>query len=739
MKFKLRHKITGLVLVSTLLPVIAMLLLLWNMRGEALSSMGDELDSLSRQNTRQIALDIEQMCQITHDLTMGKLDLALQDGREMLAEHRPVRLDQAAPVDWKAKNQSSGETIRTSLPRLVLGELIIEKNSQFDTPTPIVDEVRRQTGATSTIFQRMNPAGDMLRVATNVRTPQDTRAIGTYIPATEPDGQSNEVVDSILAGREYRGFALVTGIPFVSVYEPLRDADGEIVGMFFVGIPLDSIDELRRQIMTTRVGKAGYVAILDTSGKDRGSYVISKDGQRDGENIWQARDSQGHPFVQEMIRLGGQLQAGQVGHVRYPWKNPDEPQTRWKVAAVRPFEPWDWLIVAGMYEDEYHAARNEFASATNALAFQAGLAGLLVLLIVVVGAIWLARRIVRPIGQITLVAQAVARGDLQAADEMIRSNAGNRAEDETGDLCRAISQMTSSLNALVGKVKQSSVRLLSTATQIAATSKQQEGTLSELGSSTTEIAASVKQITATSKDLVQTMGQVNEAATEAGQLADAGQGNLQEMQQQMRQLGGATESISGRLATINDKANNINSIVTTINKVADQTNLLSLNAAIEAEKAGEHGLGFSVVSREIRRLADQTAVATLDIEQMVQEMTSAVSGGVMEMETFSKAMDASIQRLEELMDHMRRIIDRVGELPPAFATVEEGMQSTSAGAGQINEAMGQLTQGTRETLDSLREFNQATDAMRQAVRDLGDEIARFRVEQGSAPSAEPKE
>ena len=94
----------------------------------------------------------------------------------------------------------------------------------------------------------------------------------------------------------------------------------------------------------------------------------------------------------------------------------------------------------------------------------------------------------------------------------------------------------------------------------------------------------------------------------------------------MRQVMDAAGSINAKLAVLNEKAGNINQVVTTITKVADQTNLLSLNAAIEAEKAGEYGRGFAVVATEIRRLADQTAVATYDIEQMVKEIQSAVFG-----------------------------------------------------------------------------------------------------------------
>src|SRR4029077_20791792 len=125
---------------------------------------------------------------------------------------------------------------------------------------------------------------------------------------------------------------------------------------------------------------------------------------------------------------------------------------------------------------------------------------------------------------------------------------------------------------------------------------------------------------ATSRELVKTMNEVNHVSEQTASLAGSGQASIGRMESNMRQIMEASSSISAKLAVLNEKTANINSVITTITKVADQTNLLSLNAAIEAEKAGEYGLGFAVVAMEIRRLADQTAVATYDIEKMVKEM-----------------------------------------------------------------------------------------------------------------------
>src|SRR6185295_5496342 len=142
------------------------------------------------------------------------------------------------------------------------------------------------------------------------------------------------------------------------------------------------------------------------------------------------------------------------------------------------------------------------------------------------------------------------------------------------------------------------------------------------------------------------------------------QEGLNRMDGTMRQIIDASATISSKLGLLNEKASNISSVVTTINKIADQTNLLSLNAAIEAEKAGEHGRGFSVVATEIRRLADQTAVATFDIGKMVKEIQAAVIAGVAGMDVFSGQVRRAMADVQQIGAGMTQIIRQVQTLAP---------------------------------------------------------------------------
>jgi methyl-accepting chemotaxis protein WspA len=329
-------------------------------------------------------------------------------------------------------------------------------------------------------------------------------------------------------------------------------------------------------------------------------------------------------------------------------------------------------------------------------------------------------RIMGPINRTVAFAEAISEGDLTAEIQQTH-------EDEVGRLIAKLSDMAHNLNALIGQVQRSGIQVTSSATELSATSKQQEAVMRTQMESTNNVVQSVAEISNISEELVETMKKVAAMSEQTADYANSGQDNLAQMEEAMRHMESASKSISGKLEAINEKAANITSVVTTITKVADQTNLLSLNAAIEAEKAGEYGRGFTVVAREIRRLADQTAVATLDIDQMVKEMQSAVSAGVMEMDAFIAEVQRSAENVGQISTQLTRIIEQVKSLTPSFEGVNESMQFQSENAQQINTAMVSLSEEMQQTVESLQESFMAIEQLNDAARGLQDEVSRFKV------------
>ncbi|KMN10425.1 methyl-accepting chemotaxis protein [Pseudomonas helleri] len=332
----------------------------------------------------------------------------------------------------------------------------------------------------------------------------------------------------------------------------------------------------------------------------------------------------------------------------------------------------------------------------------------------------LLQAIMSPMQRIVSILETMRSGDLSSRLNLDR-------KDEFGAVETGFNDMMTELTALVSQAQRSSVQVTTSVTEIAATSKQQQATATETAATTTEIGATSREIAATSRDLVRTMTEVTSAADQASILAGSGQQGLARMEETMHSVMGAADLVNAKLAILNEKAGNINQVVVTIVKVADQTNLLSLNAAIEAEKAGEYGRGFAVVATEVRRLADQTAVATYDIEQMVREIQSAVSAGVMGMDKFSEEVRRGMAEVTQVGEQLSQIIHQVQALAPRVLMVNEGMQAQATGAEQINLALVQLGDASSQTVESLRQASFAIDELSQVAVGLRSGVSRFKV------------
>jgi methyl-accepting chemotaxis protein WspA len=341
-------------------------------------------------------------------------------------------------------------------------------------------------------------------------------------------------------------------------------------------------------------------------------------------------------------------------------------------------------------------------------------------------ALVIAASIVKPLSRMTQAMTRLAAGELDTTVPV------DGVQDEIAAMGRAVE--TFKANELARRELHAEIAhgAMSNTQQIAATAKEQQATASEVAATVTEIGATSKEISATSRELVRTVGEVATVAEHSAKLASSGQTGLSHMETTMRGVMDAAGAINAKLAVLNEKAGNINQVVVTITKVADQTNLLSLNAAIEAEKAGEYGRGFSVVATEIRRLADQTAVATYDIEQMVKEIQSAVAAGVMGMDKFSEEVRRGMHEVQQVSGQLSQIIQQVQTLAPRVEVVNEGMQAQATGAEQITQALAQLNEATQQTVESLRQQATAIDELNKVSVGLRSGVSRG---PGSGPGA----
>lgn len=458
---------------------------------------------------------------------------------------------------------------------------------------------------------------------------------------------------------------------------------------------------------------AGLIAAnRDTLNRLMSTYQTTIDTEDDRRNYEALRELSGRFFPAEDAALAGAATGGSNVDIRASIRNELEPQLSKVQAALKN------TVDFNQREADNSTRRIVSVVRTAELGLIVGF--LIAVALSILCGYLLFRAITVPLGKLLHIVEVMRQGDFSE-----RLNLERR--DEFSTLADGFNAMADDLTTLIGQVQKSSIQVNTSITEVAATSKEQQATASEIAATTTEIGATSKEISATSNELVRTMDEVSAVAEQTATLAGGGQAGLSRMEATMRHVMEAAGVINAKLAVLSEKAGNINQVVTTITKVADQTNLLSLNAAIEAEKAGQYGRGFAVVATEIRRLADQTAVSTYDIEQMVKDIQSAVAGGVMGMDKFSEEVRRGMLEVQQVGGQLSEIIQQVQGLVPRFEIANEGMQAQATGAGQISDALSQLSEAAQQTVESLQQSTLAIDELNLVSSGLRNSIARFKL------------
>jgi HAMP domain-containing protein len=424
----LRRKILVVALLPTALLVVAFLAVFATQRGRVTGMVESGMGGLAQESLARAARDLRTLCEATHQELWNQVPRSLRVMRDQQERLGPLGFSQET-VAWSAVNQLDRSVTKLVLPRLTLGDAWIGQNADPAKPSPLVDRVKDLVGAEATLFQRMNERGDMLRVATTVLDQRSGgRAIGTYIPAVDPDGNPNPVVSTVLRGEMYRGRARVVDHWHLSGYEPIRDAGGRVVGMLFVGLRQDALEGIRHGVAASRIGATGSMYVLGGTGNQRGRYLIPPRGVADGADGWETRDARGEPYVQRLVE-SAIAAGGRPAEVRL--RRPvDDRGARERVAAAAYFAPWDWVIVAELDREEAVAPLREVQTSLAGAFAVVALLGFALLVATIWAANRGARRLTAPLEAMALAAERIAQGD-------VRQEVTYRSRDEIGRLAEA--------------------------------------------------------------------------------------------------------------------------------------------------------------------------------------------------------------------------------------------------------------------------------------------------------------
>jgi methyl-accepting chemotaxis protein len=662
----------------------------------AASTAARECGDLSSRQLDDQVRNLLCLCDLTQEAQQQMVDVTLRTADKLLHTSGGLKTSKTETVTWTAVDQYSGRSSVVMMPKPSLGAVPLTQNRDPNVPTPVIDEVSRLTGQTCTLFQRMNEAGDMLRVATTILSLEKIRAIGTYIPRTNPDGKQNPVIASVLSGQTYRGKAYAVNAWYITGYQPLFDEAGKVMGMLYVGVPQDSITGLKRSVASLQFGETGRAFVFDA----KGIGIIDPFGAAG------TKGSEAPAFVNDMIAKSPTMTAGQIAEARFSWKPAGQAESRSEHARFTYYKPWDWVIGVCSDEAEVHSGRRAIEESAQRSQLLLGGAGAVLIALNLLACVLLARSLARRAGEIASILEGVGEGDLTRQLEV-------HSRDEMGRMAEATNQAVDSMRRSVRSMSNSSRQLSTTSEDLEKVSRDMQGNADQTAAQASAASAAAEQVSTNVQSVATGVSEMEASIREIAR-------NAHDAARVATTAVRVAQTTNATVAKLGESSAEIGQVIKVITSIAQQTNLLALNATIEAARAGEAGKGFAVVANEVKELAKETARATEEISHKIEAIQRDTRGSV-------EAIGQISAIIHQINDFQNTIASAVEEQTATTNEIARNLTEAAHGSSEIAGSITAVAEAARGTTQGASHTLREAKTLAGISSDLHSLIAEFSV------------